>query len=337
MSSSKKDTVTKDYMKNTTAFADAFNGSVFHGEQIVDPKRLQLADSTQTAIVYNDVHLAAIQKYRDLLKQAVIMRDDNAAYLMLGIENQSDIHYAMPVRNMLYDALQYTDQVAAADHAHREEAKEKKQLRERKEAGETLTDEAQALLDAPSDSSAEFLSGFHKTDRLIPVITLVILFNAAPWDGPLSIHEMLDTQDEEILSLVPDYRIHLISPATMELEDFDRFRTNLREIFLYIKHSKDKKVLKHILSTDTRFKALEREAAVLINTVTGSQLPLDTTLEVTDMCKAIEDIKEEARLEGRLQDLKNLMNNLKCPLNYAMDVLGIPEAERDTLADMINQ
>ena len=165
----------------------------------------------------------------------------------------------------------------------------------------------------------------------------MILFNAAPWDGPLSIHEMLDTQDEEILSLVPDYRIHLISPAAMEQEDFDRFRTNLREIFLYIKHSKDKEVLKHILSTDTRFKALEREAAVLINTVTGSQLPLDTTLEVTDMCKAIEDIKEEARLEGRLQDLKNLMNNLKCPLNYAMDVLGIPEAERDTLADMINQ
>lgn len=160
---------------------------------------------------------------------------------------------------------------------------------------------------------------------------------------------MLATQDEEILALVPDYRIHLISPAAMKQEDFDRFRTNLREIFLYIKYSKDKEVLKHILSTDTRFKALEREAAVLINTVTGSQLPLDTTLEVTDMCKAIEDIREEARLEGHLegrlegrleghlQDLKNLMNNLKCTPNYAMDILGIPEAERDTLASKINQ
>lgn len=72
MSYSKKDTVTKDYMKNTVAFADAFNGSVFHGEQIIDPIHLQLADSTQTAILYNNVHLAAIQKYRDLLKQAVI-------------------------------------------------------------------------------------------------------------------------------------------------------------------------------------------------------------------------------------------------------------------------
>ena len=53
----------------------------------------------------------AVQKYRDVLKSAIIKQDDEAAYILLGIENQTDIHYAMPVRNMIYDALQYGKQV----------------------------------------------------------------------------------------------------------------------------------------------------------------------------------------------------------------------------------
>lgn len=54
------------------------------------------------------------QKYRniaDVLKRAVIMQNKEATYLLLGIENQTDIHYAMPVRNMIYDSLQYGKQV----------------------------------------------------------------------------------------------------------------------------------------------------------------------------------------------------------------------------------
>lgn len=45
------------------------------------------------------------QKYRDVLKRAVIMQNKETTYLLLGIENQTDIHYAMPVRNMIYDSL----------------------------------------------------------------------------------------------------------------------------------------------------------------------------------------------------------------------------------------
>jgi len=48
-----------------------------------------------------------VQKYRDVLKSMVVMRDARASYILLGIENQTDIHYAMPVRNIIYDALQY--------------------------------------------------------------------------------------------------------------------------------------------------------------------------------------------------------------------------------------
>ena len=41
----------------------------------------------------------AVQKYRDILKSAVIKQDEKMSYVLLGIENQTDVHYAMPVRN----------------------------------------------------------------------------------------------------------------------------------------------------------------------------------------------------------------------------------------------
>ena len=59
---------------------------------------------------------------------------------------------------------------------------------------------------------SEFLSGFRKGDKLMPVITAVIYFGAEEWDATMSIHEMLDV-DEELLPFIPDYRINLIAPA----------------------------------------------------------------------------------------------------------------------------
>ena len=60
-----------------------------------------------------------MQKTRDVIKSVVAMMDKSTAYLLLAIENQSNIHYAMPVKNMVYDALQYAKQVEEAIVSHR--------------------------------------------------------------------------------------------------------------------------------------------------------------------------------------------------------------------------
>ena len=91
-------------------------------------------------------------------------------YCILGIKNQTDVHYAMPVRNMLYDSMQYSNQVETARKSH-------------KQAKNYGTHE-------------EFLSGFHKDDYLLPVITLVIYFGADKWDAPRSIRKMMLVRDE---------------------------------------------------------------------------------------------------------------------------------------------
>ena len=48
-------------------------------------------------------------------------------YVLYGVENQSEIHYAMAVKNNLYDALEYAGQVEEAAKSHRKEMKRKKE------------------------------------------------------------------------------------------------------------------------------------------------------------------------------------------------------------------
>ena len=102
------------------------------------------------------------------------MHDDSRIYLLLGIEDQSEPHFAMPVKNMVYDALEYAGQVENSARSHRE-AKQ-----------------------WPS-TSVEYLTGFYKNDRLIPVIAIVVYFGSDTWNAPRSLHEMLSVQDPEIL------------------------------------------------------------------------------------------------------------------------------------------
>ena len=90
----KIDTVTKDYMKKNTVFADACNYFIYGGRQIIDPEKLQELDTTEISVPFGNEAEVAVQKYRDLLKAATVMMDGEATYLILGVENESDVKYA---------------------------------------------------------------------------------------------------------------------------------------------------------------------------------------------------------------------------------------------------
>ena len=204
------------------------------------------------------------------------MHDDSRIYLLLGIENQSETHYAMPVKNMVYDALEYAGQVENSARSHRE-AKQ-----------------------WPS-TSGEYLTGFYKDDRLIPVITVVVYFGSDTWNAPRSLHEMLSVQDPEILSMVPDYRINLFSPAEIKDEDLDKLESNLKEVMLFIKYSKDKRKLQELTSQTPGFQSLELKAARVIDSITGINLRFTETEGRVNMCQAVQEMCDDARAEGLSQ------------------------------------
>ena len=218
-----------------------------------------------------------MQRYRDLLKSAVVKQDERTSYVLLGVENQTDVHYAMPVRNAIYDALQYGRQVADIAAEHRRNKKE-----------------------FSGKNNGEYLSGYLEEDHIRPVITLVIHFGAEEWDGPLSLHEMMSTRDMELLSFVENYRIHLIDPAKLTEEQLDQFSTSLKEVMGYIKYSKNKEQLLKFLQTDTH-RSIEMNAVRVIKTITNTPIEVSEEEEEIEMCKAIEDLIAESEARGRAE------------------------------------
>ena len=275
------DAESKAYMSDAVHFADAFNYLIYDGKPVIRPSELTPLDTVELAIPYGNDERAPEQKYRDVLKLWQAMRDDKAVYAVLGVENQSHVHYAMPVRDGLYDFIHYAKQV--------EEAKSKA-----RESESPLT-------------NAEFLSGLRKGDKLLPVVTLVVFFGASEWDGPMSLHEMLDCEDKYLLRLIPDYRINLIAPARMRDEEFLKFQSDFGKVLEYIKYSKDKNKLNQLVHDGDRYRSMEPESAALINAATGTELKLTVKEGKVDMCQAIEDMKKESEARGILKTLGGLV------------------------------
>lgn len=269
---SRKDTMTKEYMSKGKYFADAFNSSVFGGKQLIkaDEMMLQEMDTAELGIVFANEEEETIQKYRDILKRCIVMSNGKMMLLLLGIENQSEVHYAMPVRNLLYDALNYGQQVKRVTVEHRKT--------------KDLND-------------AEFLSGFSKTDKIIPVISLVVYFGSDKWDGPRSLKEMFSEDIvPEILDEVEDYRLHLIIPS--EIEDFSKFKTDFGKVMKYIAVSESRSEMSK-LCEDEMFRTVGVDTVRLINECTGSNIEVEEEEEVVDMCNGLRELLEEERKKGR--------------------------------------
>ena len=310
-----KDAVTKSYMKDNVRFADIMNYCLYDGRKVIRPENLRELDTAMTALPHaKSARSYPVQKYRDLLKYLYGMTDGTVVYLILGIENQSHVHYAMPVRNMLYDAGQYAEQVRKAEDCHAAKGEE-------------------------SGTDDEYLSGFFKNDTLVPVVTLVIFWSAKPWDGPRSLHEMFGDRDSGVLAHVPDYRINLIAPREMTEEDFEHLSSELKQVLRFIKHSENKKKMKETVYADNAFRVMNRESVELLNTVTGAGIRIKTREEKVDMCAGIQGMIDDAveaeqkRMAAETAEheaglIRNIMRNMGLTADFAMDAAGVPEERR---------
>ena len=294
----KIDGVTNKYMRKNAYFADAFNFYVFHGQQVIDPNGLRDMDPLEIISLPGDNGTSLkIEKQRDVLRLVNVKSDDHATYILLGLENQSNVHYGMPVRNMLYDALSYARQIDEIAQRHKNE----------KEYGK---------------NSGEFLSGIHKKDRLYPVMTLVIYWSPDEWDGPRSIHEMLDDELPEIKDMVADYRIHVVAPAEIMHVDFARFKTELGKTLKFVKYSDDKEKLSEYILNDKEFERLSNESVELINTVTNIGIEINQGSEVSNVCKGMQDLiadgKVETKIETRAEMIVGTVDHMVCVGNMSV-------------------
>ncbi len=298
-----KDAVTRMYMNENDHFADAVNFCCFGGREVVQPENLQAMDSTVVAnILGRNGKKKTEQRFRDLLKMAEIKYDDKAVYLMVGIENQSEIDRIMTVRTMLSDSLQYMMQIERIRKRHRKR-------------------------NDKTDDASEYMSGFYRGDKLLPVITVTVYFGGKPWNAPTDLHSMLDASPE-VLKLVPNYWLNLIDPRAVGNGDFAKFRTELRNVMKFVKYSGNKSELVDMMNQDETFHNVSWDTANTINVVTGSKLKLPERKERVDMCKAIEQIRNDSVQEGELnrayQIAKRMLERGKNTVEEIAEDTGLP-------------
>ena len=135
--------------------------------------------------------------------------------------------------------------------------------------------------------------------KLKPVITLVLYLGNGEWNGPKSLYEMLDMGKYQFIKdRIYDYKLHLISPYEINNEDFIKLKSEMRLVLKCIKYSKDSMKLNNIIKNDGNFNMVSNKAAELIDEVVETEFAKNAEGGYVNMCKAIEDMKKEARLEG---------------------------------------
>ena len=312
------DTEGKNYLSNEKIFADAFNFLLYGGRQVINPNNLKELDTTLIAIPYGNNARVPTQKYRDLLKLWCAMMDDNAVYMILGAELQDKVHYAMPVKSGLYDMLGYAKQVEEARRSYRKKDDENEMTIEDGTLKIKLTSE-------------EFLSGFRKEDKLIPIITAVVYLSAEPWDAPLSLHEMLDVKDKDLLRFIPNYPINLISPANIGDDDFDKFNTGLGLAMKVMKHQTEKDVSGIIY--ESAHKKIDKDTAMFLKNVTNLKIVIEEKDGEVDMIKGMELYYQELEIKGAIKILKSnnisdneiitqIVENFNVTKEYVKDLLA---------------
>lgn len=173
----KQDPSIKDVLERNEIFADLFNAFAFHGNPVLRAEELQPADTAYADVLETTKGFETIGKYRDKVRKTA----RGTLFVILAVEAQDKVHYAEPVKVMLYDALSYTAEC--------------KTLANAQGTGRLTAD--------------EYLSRTRKGTKLTPVFTLVLYTGEKPWDGPRSLYDMLDIH-ERLKPFVPDYPINMI-------------------------------------------------------------------------------------------------------------------------------
>ena len=176
----KQDVLLKDFWRSNERFADLFNAVMFQGEEVLRPEELQEMDTDVSGIIQLKDHAESLMRIRDVVKKMAF----GVEFVVFGIESQQNIHYAMPLRTMLYDGMGYLKEYQEITRSHKAEK--------------------------AAMSKAESLSGMKKEDRLHPILSIVIYYSEEPWDGPLCLKDMMVEMPEEIRKIFSDYKMNLV-------------------------------------------------------------------------------------------------------------------------------
>lgn len=272
----KPDIVVKNYWRNNEQFADFFNAVLFEGRQLIKPDELENMDTEESSVLEHREYAESIGASRDNIKIRKKSTRYDVAFVILGMEGQERIHYAMPMRVMGYDYGTYRKQ---------------------------YEDNASRYRNAKNLTEDEFVSRMKKTDKLIPVITIVVYYGEREWDGAIALHGMLNIPEEK-KPFVNDYKMHLVEARKNSLR---LHNINNQDLFNLLEILLDRNGKLHEIREKAINYAREHEVEkTVIMTVAGAaNCKMDYNMNEkegdADMCTVFEETWREGKVEGKAE------------------------------------
>lgn len=306
----KPDTVLKNYWNDNEQFADLINAVLFEGKQVIKPEELEDVDTEESSVLEHREYAETIKASRDNIKVQKKSTVFGVEFVLLGMESQEHIHYAMPMRVMGYDYGSYKKQYDS---------------------------NAKKYKTAEGLNEDEYLSRMKKTDKFIPVITIVVYYGEKAWDGATSLHEMLNIP-HEMTKYVNDYKMLLVEARKNDLtlhnmNNVDLF--HLLQIILDRSISKNEAMKKAIQYSEEH--KTKKSVIMTVAGATNSKIDYNAFEKGDgDMCTLFEEIAKENEAKGEAKGiietgyefgisendiLERLQNKLNVSLQMAQEYL----------------
>lgn len=307
-----KDAAWNVFFENDERFADLINGCGLSGNQVVKPKDFEVADSKNLQMYETETkgkkNKQSSTKYRDVVRKVAF----GVNFAVIGIENQETVNYALPLTVMKYDAGEY-------------EKQQREIFRMIRKPGSGAKD-------------GEYLYGFSKESRFHPVITFVI-YSGEEWDGGKSLYDIVDFSDipDELKGMIQNYKVNLIE--VRKWKDTSVFKTDIRQVFDFIRCSKDKEQVKKLVLNNRDYEEISEDAYDVMKkyaNVTGLENVKKETGEgnMVNMAKGLQDWAAEERNAGMNEKTRGIVENM---LHHGMsdeDIMMLTECTKELLEEV---
>ncbi len=229
------------YLQDKEVFADALNFFLYEGNQVIVPENLEEIDLTGLKFPYEYQEGCAqlLEQIKEALPSIVCMKNSSTIFTITAVVKDISLPCSMPLLCRTVDTLIYVSQ-----------------LKEKKYSVRLSENEDGIYFE---ESSPEFT----KEDRLIPAVDITIHFSSDKWDGSDSFRDLFSVPDKRLLNLIPENKLNLIDPASMEDQEFLKFHSSLGRTLAACKYGNDPEKAEKILKSDDWFQYLKTAQAVL--------------------------------------------------------------------------
>lgn len=313
------------FFEDDRRFADLFNGACFQGKKVVSAGELLEASEVYRQSEAEKLKTGARGKRSERIRDVCKVLKTGEMLRILALENQEHVDYAMPLRCMQYDTMEYRKQLEKLRKQNRQE----KRLQ----------------------GVAERLCGMKKTDRLVPVYTLCLYHGMEKWDGPRSLRDMMQFgENDDLQELFSDYPFRLY--CLNEAENLDVFKTEVGSLFRALKYREDRDGLRKLLQGNKEYRKLDADTLETMTVVLklpelweNRVLYMEDGKEEYNLCKAVKEWsaeerrigRKEGRREGKEETRFAVVKNMLCRGMAEADIMAIAECNREFIAKVMKE